>query len=117
MKKTIPFELFGANQYIYFDILRLVELEKMYGSSIIKLVAEQDVSINFCLSALVIGMKQHYHKATPVFFAEKLEKYLEDGGGINDVITPIVQAIISSGLFGKSDSEDEIEKNELERTE
>ena len=29
MKKTIPFELFGPNQYLMFDILRLEELENV----------------------------------------------------------------------------------------
>lgn len=118
MKKTVPFELFGPNQYIYFDVLRLAELEKALGVSIIKLIADQDVSISFCIAALTVGLKHHYHKATPTFYAEKMEEFFESGGTIQDVAVPIIKAIVKSGLFGKAEeSTEEIEKNVMEGTE
>lgn len=114
MRKTVPFELFEPNQYIYFDILRLAELEKAMGMSIVELVQKQEAGINFCLTALSIGLKHHYNKATPMFFAEKIEKYLEAGGGINDIAIPIIKAIMLSGIFGKEITkkvDDDDEKN------
>lgn len=102
MKKSIPFELFGPNQYIYFDILRLAELERALGQSINEVVQRQDVGINFVLAALQIGMKQHFHKPTPAFFAQKIEEHLaKEGASLDDIAVPIVKAIMVSGIFGK----------------
>lgn len=101
MKKTIPFELFEPNQYIYFDILRLAEFEKALGMSIIEIVKRQEAGLNFCLTALPIVLKHHYFKATPLFFAEKIEEYLEKGGSLEEIALPIIKAIFASGVFGK----------------
>lgn len=102
MKKSIPFEVFGPNQYIYFDILRLAELERALGRSINEILQRQDAGINFCLTALPIGLKHHYHKPTPAFFAEKIEEHLaKDGSSLDDIAVPIVKAILASGVFGK----------------
>ncbi|HBR28589.1 MAG TPA: hypothetical protein DD789_04005 [Firmicutes bacterium] len=102
MKKTIPFEIFGANQSIYFDILRLAELEKALGCSINDIIQRQDAGVHFCLAALPIGMKQHYHKPTAAFFAEKIEEHLAtEGASLDDIAVPIVKAILASGIFGK----------------
>ena len=38
MKKSIPFELFGPNQYIMFDIQRLAELERALGRDITSII-------------------------------------------------------------------------------
>ena len=43
MKKTVPFEIFGANQYLMFDIMRIAELERVCGKSIQTLLAEQQI--------------------------------------------------------------------------
>lgn len=101
MKKSIPFELFGPNQYIMFDILRLAELEKAIGSSIMKIAVEQDISINFCIAALSIGMKQHY-QPNPTLYAQKIEEYLDKGGTLMDIVTPLIQAIAATGIFGNT---------------
>ncbi len=105
MKKSIPFELFGPNQYIMFDILRLAELERALGRDITDVIRRQDAGVGFCLTALPIGMKQHFHKATPQDFAEKIEAYLENGGTLDDIAVPIVKSIMASGIFGKEVSE------------
>lgn len=116
MKKTIPFDLFEPNQTIYFDILRLAELEERQGMSINELMQKGDAGVTFCINGLLIGMKHHYHKATPSLFAEKIEKYLDDGGQLQDIAIPIVEAIFASGIFGQ-EVIDKMEKKaeELER--
>jgi hypothetical protein len=103
MRKTIPFELFEPNQTIYFDILRLAELETALGTAINNIVRKQDAGINFCIAGLTVGLKHHYHKANPTFYIEKIEQYLESGGTLDDIATPIVRAIVASGIFGKQD--------------
>ena len=101
MKKTIQFELFAPNQTIYFDILRLAELEKALGMPINAIVTKQETGIGFCLTALRIGMKHHYRKGTDDFYAEKIEKHFEDDGTLEEILVPIIRAIMASGVFGK----------------
>ena len=115
MKKSVPFELFGENQYIMFDILRLIELEKAMGMSIMRIAAEQDISISFCINALAIGMQQH-HRPDPKYYAEKIEEYLESGGSITDIALPIIEAIMATGIFGGTKKEKKMAKNAKKET-
>lgn len=101
MKKTVPFEIFGANQYLSFNILDLAKLEQKTGKTIDQIIATQDVGINFALLALPIAMNQHYHNETPEFFAAKIEEHLESGGTFNDISVPLVRALLVSGILGK----------------
>lgn len=105
MKKTVPFDLFGAGQTIYFDILRLAELEKVLGDSIINVVRRQDAGINFCIAGFLIGLKHHYNRPTAALMAEKIEEYLDKGGNLDELALPIVKAILETGIFGKVDPE------------
>jgi hypothetical protein len=105
MKKTVPFDLFGAGQTIYFDILRLAELEKVLGDSIINVVRRQDAGINFCIAGLLVGLKHHYNHPTAALIAGKIEEYLDQGGNLDELALPIVQAILATGIFGKADPE------------
>ena len=100
MKNTIPFEIFGENQYLKFDIMRLAELETAAGKSIPSIISAGDVGISFALTALPIAMKQHFPRATPQDFVEKIENYLEQGGDLNSILVPIVRAILASGMLG-----------------
>ena len=106
MKKTVPFELFGANQYLMFDIQRLDEFEKKTGTSILALTQKDDYGFAFALDALPIAMKQHYFGLTREQWSEKIAGYIESGtdgagGDITEITRPIVLAIWLSGMLGK----------------
>lgn len=106
MKKTVPFEIFGPNQYLMFDIQRLDEFEKKTGTSILALTQKDDYGFAFALDALPIAMKQHYFGLTREQWAEKIAGYIEDGndgagGDVTEITRPIVLAIWLSGMLGK----------------
>lgn len=106
MRKTIPFEVFGPNQYLYFDIKRLMKLEEVLGKSIANIVARHEITINFIVAGLMIGLS-HHSKDTSAQWGAKVEKYFEDGrGDIETLALPILQAIVASGIFGKIDGGD-----------
>lgn len=105
MKRTVPFEIFGASQYLMIDILRLGELNRAIGRPIYETMATGNVGEDFVLKALPIAMKQHYHNATPEFFAEKIAEHLENGGKFDDIAIPIVRAVLVSGILGKAVSD------------
>lgn len=116
MQKTVPFEVFGMNQYLKFDIIRLAELEMALGQSLPMILKSGNAGVNFCLRALPIALKQHYHKASPEMFAPMIEKYLDEGGSLDDLAMPIVLAIARSGILGKA-AENELEGKDPEQVE
>ncbi len=111
MRKSIPFEAFGENQYIYFDIQRLIRLEQLVGKSITQIVASQDITIDFVIKSLMVGLS-HHSKDNVSQWTQKLSKFFDEGGSIEAIAEPVVAAIISSGIFGKIEGdEDKEEKN------
>ena len=111
MKKSIPFEIFGANQYIYFDIKRLMKLEQLLGKSISNIVATHDVTLNFIVNSLMVGMSQHYKETAPQW-TERVEKFFDGGGSIEELGVPIIRAVIASGIFGKIEAEAKEDEDE-----
>ncbi|MCC5465541.1 hypothetical protein [Pelosinus baikalensis] len=114
--KKVPFDLFEEGQTIYFDIPRIEDLEKGMGMPITTIVSKQEVGVGFCLTALQIGLRHHYRKGNKEFYAAKMGEYFENDGTLGDVITPIIRAIMGSGIFGKEAIE-KIEKNVAENSE
>lgn len=111
--KQEPFNLFGQNQTIYFDLTRLEMLEVALGKSIINVVQNQDFGINFCTQGLLIGMKHHYHKADKDFFRNKISEHLQSGGSLGNIIKPLLAAIVKTGILGPIDEDESERKNEL----
>jgi len=109
MKKTVPFEFFEAGQYLYFDIARLVLLERLLKESLVKIserAATGDISIDFIVKSLTIGLKHHYPHGTEQFFADKLTEYLENGGVWFDLMSSVSEAIVSIWNINKDDEPD-----------
>ena len=100
MKKSVPFEVFGENQYLYFDIQRLMRLEQLLGKSISNVVAFHDITLDFIVKSLMVGLSHHSRDNISQWTA-KIEKYFEDGGSIELLAEPIMRGIIVSGIFGK----------------
>jgi hypothetical protein len=100
MKKSIPFELFGPNQFIMFDIERIRDLEAKLGKSIFRVLAEEAYDFNFLVNGFMAGMKQHY-RPIPKFFDDKIQEYLMNGGAYEELATPLIQAIMATGIMGK----------------
>ena len=111
MKKTIPFEVFGANQFIYFDINRLMRLEQLLGKSITHIVAVHDITIDFLVKSLMVGLS-HHSRDNAAQWTNKLKKFFDDGGSIEELAEPILLAIIGSGIFGKIETDDDKENGE-----
>jgi len=115
MKKTIKLDLLKEGQTLYFDILRLAELEAKMNKSILEMVREDQTRIDFTLNALAIGLKHNYdepEKVNAVFIGEEIDKFLDKGGSFSSFIVPISQAIYESGIFGRPKKETKNVKEE-----
>lgn len=106
MIKSIPFEVFGSNQFLYFDIKRLMRLEQLLGKSVSNIVATHDISLNFIVNAVMVGLS-HHSKESAAQWSVKVEHFFDDGGSIEELAVPIIQAVIASGIFGRIENETE----------
>ena len=104
MKKTVPFEFFGENQTIFFDITRIYELEDMIKMPVYDAI-HQAPSIKLAIAGIVIGLKHHYPGITPAFVIEKMEEHFERGGSLAELVLPIGKAIVDAGIFGGQKAE------------
>ena len=103
MKNSVPFEYFGENQFVYFDIERLAALEKLAGTSITVMCAGGgNTGVNFVLNACMVGLAHHYHKATKEDYRGFVEEYLETGGTLSKLEIDLSRAIVASGIYGKA---------------
>lgn len=102
MKKSIPFEFFAPNQFVYFDIERLALLETISKTTITKMAGEGGATgIVFVLQACQVGLAHHYHKATQDDYVKMIEDHLEKGGTISSLEMVLGRAIVASGIYGK----------------
>lgn len=115
-KRSIPFEFFAPNQYMYFDLKRLAELERETGTPVLNVmgqIEESMCSVAFVIAACRAGLAHHYPNK-PGTMEQVLDKFLEDDGEIFDTafLSAISRALIASGILGKHLADLAI-KNEL----
>lgn len=116
IKKSIPFEFFRPNEFMYFDIGRIAKLERELGVPIVTVMSQMEESIcsvGFVLAALRAGLAHSYTDRPGVMEAH-IDDYLERGGSLfdSDLLMTINRAVFASGLFGKEIADKAI-KNEL----
>jgi hypothetical protein len=115
MIKKIPFDLFKEGHTIYFDIVRIIELEERLGDSILNVIRRNEAGMKFCLNGLIVGLKHNYEGlVTPDMIIEKIEKYFDNGGNLDQLAVPVIRALLDSGILGRKQKENE-RKNEAEK--
>jgi hypothetical protein len=98
--KKIPFEYFGANQEIYFDIGRYSVIEGIAQKPIGDIV---NMSLNVTNLAILISVGlQHYGRKDAQWYMQKMQALIDDGVEINEIQTAVVKAIIGSGILGRA---------------
>ncbi len=99
--KKIDIPAFGEGQQIWFNIGRLRRVEEMLKCPIGSVLQDADkLSLKNLLVLLGVGMSQNGNKSEQ-YYAEKIDKALEDGYSIVDIQLPVIQAVAASGLLGK----------------
>lgn len=121
IKRSIPFEFFAPNQFMYFDLQRLAAFEKETGRSVLNFLLQIEessaVGISFIVAACRAGLAHHYSNK-PGVMEDVLDTYIEDGGMIynTDFLMSISHAFVASGIFGKKMA-DKAVKNEIDKIE
>ena len=99
--KQVPFNVFGENEYLYYDIGRLIQVENQTGKSATDIIIKQDLNLGFITVLLSVGLRHHGLKS-PQWYADKLsDKFSRFEITLDDVAVPIAKALIGTGIMGK----------------
>lgn len=102
MAKKIDFPAMGEEKQIWFNIGRLQKVEELLGVPIGEIMQTLDkLNIKYMVVFLRVGMMQEGFKSEQ-YWQEKMDEAFDNGFTLNDIQTPIMQAIVASGLLGEA---------------
>ena len=100
--KKIEFPLFGKNEYMYLNIGRLIDIERMTGKSAGEIIKSQNLDLGLLTIILSVALR-HHKMRTPQWYAEKMQKLVDKGCDLEiDIQMPVVKCIAGSGILGKA---------------
>ena len=113
-QQYVEIELDGKTRLLRFDFNTVSELEERLGKGIIGVLTKEQVGFNMTRALYWAGLKWKDRGLTIERTGQMLQKEVEKGKSLNDLMEPVVNALMKSGLLGKVDEdteEDEEEKN------
>ena len=100
--KKIEFPLFGENEYMYLNIGRLIDIERMTGKSAGEIIKSQNLDLGLLTIILSVALR-HHKMRTPQWYAEEMQKLVDKGCDLEiDIQMPVVKCIAGSGILGKA---------------
>lgn len=99
--KTVKCNYFGDNEYIMFNMSRLMEFEAAIGTTIGELLQTTNWPINTIITGYFIGMKQYKRNAQKYY--ELCDKLLSDASQDMSLLAlqaPLMKALVASGVYG-----------------
>lgn len=100
--KKIEFPLFGENEYMYLNIGRLIDIERMTGKPAGEIIKGQNLDLGLLTVILSVALR-HHKMRTPQWYADKLQELVDDGIDLEtDIQMPVVKCIAGSGILGKA---------------
>lgn len=100
--KKIEFPLFGENEFMYLNIGRLIDIERMAGKSAGEIIRSQNLDLGLLTIILSVALR-HHKMRTPQWYADKMQKLIDEGIDLEtDIQMPVVKCIADSGILGKA---------------
>ena len=100
--KKIEFPLFGENEYMYLNIGRLIDIERMTGKPAGEIIKGQNLDLGLLTVILSVALR-HHKMRTPQWYADKLQELVDEGIDLEtDIQMPVVKCIAGSGILGKA---------------
>lgn len=100
--KKIEFPLFGESEYMYLNIGRLIDIERMTGKSAGEIIKSQNLDLGLLTVILSVALR-HHKMRTPQWYAEQMQKLVDEGLDLEtDIQMPVVKCIAGSGILGKA---------------
>ena len=76
--KKIEFPLFGENEFMYLNIGRLIDIERMAGKSAGEIIRSQNLDLGLLTIILSVALR-HHKMRTPQWYADKMQKLIDEG--------------------------------------
>jgi hypothetical protein len=111
-QQYVEIELDGKSRLLRFDFNTVSELEERLGKGIIGVLTKEQVGFNMTRALYWAGMKWKDRGLTIERTGQLLQKEVENGKSLNDLMEPVVNALMKSGLLGKIDEEDDEQEDE-----
>lgn len=100
--KKVEFPLFGENEYMFLNIGRLIDIERMTGKPAGEIVKNQNLDLGMLTIILSVALR-HHKMRTPQWYANKLQDLVDEGIDLEtDIQIPVVKCIAGSGILGKA---------------
>ena len=98
--KKVEFPLFGENEYMFLNIGRLIDIERMTGKPAGDIIKNQSLDLGMLTIILSVALR-HHKMRTPQWYAEKMQELVEEGIELEtDIQIPVVKGIAGSGILG-----------------
>ena len=100
--KKVEFSLFGENEYMFLNIGRLIDIERMTGKPAGEIIKNQNLDLGMLTIILSVALR-HHKMRTPQWYANKLQDLVDEGIDLEtDIQIPVVKCIAGSGILGKA---------------
>ena len=100
--RKIEFPLFGENEYMFLNIGRLIDIERMTGKPAGDIIKNQSLDLGMLTIILSVALR-HHKMRTPQWYANKLQELVDEGIDLEtDIQIPVVKCIAGSGILGKA---------------
>lgn len=100
--KKVEFPLFGENEYMFLNIGRLIDIERMTGKPAGEIIKNQSLDLGMLTIILSVALRHHKMRTTQ-WYANKLQDLVDEGIDLEtDIQIPVVKCIAGSGILGKA---------------
>ena len=100
--KKVDFPLFGENEYMFLNIGRLIDIERMTGKPAGDIIKNQSLDLGMLTIILSVSLR-HHKMRTQQWYANKLQDLVDEGVDLEtDIQIPVVKCIAGSGILGKA---------------
>lgn len=100
--KKVEFPLLGENEYMFLNIGRLIDIERMTGKPAGEIIKNQNLDLGMLTIILSVALR-HHKMRTPQWYANKLQDLVDEGIDLEtDIQIPVVKCIAGSGILGKA---------------
>jgi hypothetical protein len=105
MRQYIPVDFLDRPRRIRFTVNAICDLERKAGGSIVTLF-EQSPGFDLIRAMLWAGLKWEDRILTVEATGELMQKYLEGGGALENIVKVIGEALAASGIVAKKEEPD-----------
>lgn len=108
-QRFVEIEIDGKTRLLRFDFNAVSELEERLGRGILSVLTQEQIGFNMTRTLYWTGLKWKERGLTVERTGQMLQKEIENGKSLNELMEPVVDALIKSGLLGQVNEEAEDE--------